>query len=74
MGQFSGREGLGYMGYVGCQDGVGECTPTGGSLPRTTLTLSGATDVIPLYQQEPRALREAVQQQELEGGRDGHHR
>lgn len=41
--------------------------------PRTTLTLSGTTDVIPLYQQEPRALREAVQQQELEGGRDGHH-
>lgn len=33
MGQFSGREGLGYMGYVGCQGVVGGCTPTGGSPP-----------------------------------------
>ena len=41
--------------------------------PRTPLTLGGPADVVPLYQQVPRALREAVQQQELEGGRNNHH-
>lgn len=41
--------------------------------PGHPLTLSGPADVVPLYEQVPRALGEAVQQQELEGGRDHHH-
>lgn len=41
--------------------------------PVSSLTFSGPTDVVSLYQQVPRALREAVQQQKLEGGRNNHH-
>lgn len=43
------------------------------SPPGYSLTFGGPTDIISLYQQIPRALREAVQQQELEGGRNNHH-
>lgn len=43
------------------------------STPGHPLTRSGPEDVIPLYQQVPRALGEAVQQQELEGGRNNPH-
>lgn len=41
--------------------------------PGYSLTFGGPTDVVSLYQQVPRALREAVQQQKLEGGRNNHH-
>lgn len=43
------------------------------SPPGDSLTLGGPTDVVPLYQKVPRALGEAVQQQQLEGGRNNHH-
>lgn len=43
------------------------------SPPGHPLTLGGPADVVPLYQQVPWALREAVQQQELEGGGNDHH-
>lgn len=49
------------------------CTFQSQSPPGYPLTFGGPTDVVSLYQQVPRALREAVQQQKLQGGRNNHH-